>query len=178
MEGLLKVFSCKEFADDDDVTIQKNNGEDEDTKELLASIINTNLMKKEECFDSYIYLLLQLDYIKSEYYEMIVNKLVAFISNNSEILAHDWGKNNPSCCEIAKAKINLTKKLISTEENKELKSQLINRINMNFDCFIKKITLAKSHTMLSKDGKMTKELHIDEFFDEYGNTFEDIINNN
>lgn len=178
MEDLLKIFSCKEFVNDEDVVIQKNNGEDEDTKELLGSIINTNLMKKEECFDSYIYLLSQLDYIRPNYYEMICNKLVAFINNNSEILAYDWGKNLPSCCEIAKSKVELIKKLNDLEKNEELKNQLTNRINKNFNYFIKKITMAKSHTMLSKDGKISKELHIDEFFDEYGNAFDDIIDNN
>ena len=178
MNNLLKIFSCKEFSENDEITIQPDNGEEIETRELIRTIINTNLMKKEECFDSYLFLLSKMDYIKQNLYEMICKELINLISNNPEVIEYDWRKPVPLFCEMAQFKVNLIKELNEKEEKEELKENLLNRINKNFNCFLKILTNAKHFDIISEDGTKVQELNMDEFVDEDGNTFEDVLENN
>jgi len=173
----LKIFSCKDFSGEN----ESNNiltQEEEETKNMLKNMIK--IMEQEhrleDCFDSYMVLLSQTDYLNSKFYKIVCKNAVEFINKNLNILTYDWAKDNPLCYTVKDEKVKKIKDLELNElENEELKNNMIKRINTNFNIFEEYIKLVHKLQVISKEDKnVIDEMIITEFTNSYGDTWNDI----
>ena len=173
----LKIFSCRDFTTESEfgnVLTQ----EEEDAKNMLKSMMK--IMKQEhrleDCFDSYVILLSQTDYLNSKLYKIVCKSAVDFINKNLNILTYDWAKDNPLCYTIKDEKVKKIKDLEMNElENEELKNNMIRRINTNFNSFKEYMKLVHKLQVISKEDKnVIDEMIITNFTNNYGDTWEDI----
>ena len=164
-KDLLKIFSVKSFESNDDNTLILSD-ELTETNNLINSIMNKDLMTTEEIFESYTFLLSCMDYLNTNIYKFVCEKCVNFINQNLDILIYDWNKETPLICQITKSKI---EKLQDIENIK-----LTQRINQNYNYFIKYMQQINKLKILSKNNELLDILNITEFVNEYGESYEEI----
>lgn len=177
-EDFIQLFSCNKFTnnddDDDDVITNTDEISETNTHNLIDSIINTKLMTNVVIFDSYSFLLSQMDYLKYKVYKIVCDKFISFVNENIDVLTHDWSQEEPLCCLIIKQK---NEKIIdiTNDENDEYKTPLIQRINLNYSYFINNIVKVNKLKVYSKDNVLLDILDITKFEDSYGNTYDDYV---
>lgn len=176
-DDFLKIFSCKEFSSSEN-DVNTRIIEEEEVESMLKNMMK--IMEEEhgieDCFDSYMVLLSQTDYLSSRFYKIVCKNAVDFINKNLNILTYDWAKDSPLCFTVADEAIKKIKDLKENElENEELKNNMIDRIIFNFNIFKEYMKLVNKLQVISKEDKnIIDEMIITEFENNYGETWNDI----